>query len=235
MPSTRWGRRGEGRGEEGNKRKGRGKSKGGKRRKRNFLFCRAREATFPVQEATAKKVYLGLFPTACFPAIRIFTLPLRTRRHRVFYWHEFQSHSLHCFFLISALRVSSKDPSSSFTEESEIFISVRTFMKIFIFRLCLYFHQFYFLLLCIKIFSASTSTSNWIVVDCFIETYWSINGTHLCLSERRKKLSDEKAQKAKMSESLSLKFQPDFRSTFAVILISCYLPSVEVKETRKRY
>lgn len=56
------------------------KSKGGKRRKRNFLFCRAREATFPVQ-ATAKKVYLGLFPTACFPAIRIFTLPLRSRHH----------------------------------------------------------------------------------------------------------------------------------------------------------
>lgn len=172
MPSTRWGRRGEGRGEEGNKRKGRGKSKGGKRRKRNFLFCRAREATFPVQEATAKKVYLGLFPTACFPAIRIFTLPLRTRRHRVFYWHEFQSHSLHCFFLISECS-SSKDPSNSFTEESEIFISVRTFMKIFIFRLSFemeYFHQFYFLLLCIKIFNASTSTSNWIVVDCFIGT-----------------------------------------------------------------
>lgn len=52
--------------------------------KEKFLFCRAREATFPVQ-ATAKKVYLGLFPTACFPAIRIFTLPLPTRRHHVFY------------------------------------------------------------------------------------------------------------------------------------------------------
>lgn len=131
MPSTRWGRRGEGRGEEGNKRKGRGESKGGKRRKRNFLFCRAREATFPVQEATAKKVYLGLFPTACFPAIRIFTLPLRTRRHRVFYWHEFQSHSLHCFFLISALRVSSKDPSSSFTNLK--FLSVSEHLWKFLF------------------------------------------------------------------------------------------------------
>lgn len=104
--------RGEGKGRKQEKRTRPDKSKGGKRRKRNFLFCRAREATFPVQ-ATAKKVYLGLFPTACFPAIRIFTLPLPTRRHHVFYWHEFQSYFfIYCFSLfLRVLRFLNKDPS----------------------------------------------------------------------------------------------------------------------------
>lgn len=41
-----------------------------------FAGQRARDATFPVQ-TTAKKVYLGLFPAACSPAIRIFSLALR--------------------------------------------------------------------------------------------------------------------------------------------------------------
>lgn len=41
-----------------------------------FAGQRARDATFPVQ-TTAKKVYLGLFPAARFPAIRIFSLALR--------------------------------------------------------------------------------------------------------------------------------------------------------------